>query len=70
MERQRHLEWEKQRIQDLQIHLNKELDIVSIMRNKNETLNTEYQTLVRINARYRTAGLSFCNIPEFLISVR
>ncbi|KAK7601140.1 hypothetical protein V9T40_008581 [Parthenolecanium corni] len=47
MERQRHLEWEKQRIQDLQAHLQKELDSVIGIRERSIALDTEYQTLVK-----------------------
>lgn len=46
MERQRHLEWEKQRIQDLETRLNKELEYVTSIRIKNTSLNNEYQSLV------------------------
>lgn len=48
MERQRYLEWEKQRIQDLKIRLKNETEIVTVMREKDATLNTEYQALVGI----------------------
>ncbi len=46
MERQRHLEWEKQRIHDLRTHLKKELDYVTLVREKTEKLDGEYQILV------------------------
>lgn len=55
MERQRHLEWEKQRIQDLQAHLQKELDSVIGIRERSIALDTEYQTLVKIKNKVESS---------------
>lgn len=46
MERQRYLEWEKQRILDLENHHRKELEYVTGMRDRSKKLNTDYQSLV------------------------
>lgn len=56
MERQRYLEWEKQRISDLENHYKKELESVTSMRERVKKLNTEFQSLVNI--------VAFCLIIE------
>lgn len=51
MERQRYLEWEKQRIQDLENHHQKELEFITSLRERYARLNSEYQSLVNIPTR-------------------
>lgn len=52
MERQRYLEWEKQRIQDLENHHKKELEYVTAMRERSKKLNADYQSLVNSRSLY------------------
>jgi hypothetical protein len=68
MERQRYQEWEKQRIQDLKIRLKNETELVTTMRERDNTLNTEYQALVRTVYRIIVI-LSFIFYPMFFLSV-
>lgn len=66
MERQRHLEWEKQRIQDLQAHLQRELESVTGIRERSTALDTEYQTLVKCYGRAFHLK-RFCSINKVLL---